>query len=101
MTAKLAQILSRRLRRVYRAMRGTGSSHEILIQCLRDSAARRVRLLDDDLTGHAEIGVGLAISALDVAAQIGGAAGVDPVRPTGDKTQRDPTGGIQPSRREA
>src|SRR5436309_15311841 len=38
-------------------------------------------LLDHDLAGHAEFGVGLAIAGLDVAAQVAGAAGRDRHQP--------------------
>src|SRR6185369_16989276 len=38
-------------------------------------------LLDHDLAGHAEFGVGLAVAGLDVAAQVAGAAGCDRHQP--------------------
>jgi len=37
-------------------------------------SSKTARLLDDDFASHAEIGVGPAVGALDVAAQVGGTA---------------------------
>src|SRR6185295_47371 len=65
----------------HRRAEATPSFGRLCPAMTKQSIAPLSALLDYDLAGHAEFGVGLAIAGLDVAAQVAGPAGRDRHQP--------------------